>query len=129
MADAKFAMTALHANVSSTAPRQQLLDLLQGLAAESRACEDASQRDPRQPVHCPVTVAIESDGGHTRLVEAWATELSSGGACLLTDAPLPDATLWVDLQALSDRPLVLPARLIYRMQLLPHTYRHGLAFV
>ena len=47
----------------------------------------------------------------------------------MTDASLPDATLWVDLHALWDRPLVLPARLIYRMQLLPHTYRHGLAFV
>jgi hypothetical protein len=87
-----------------------------------------TQRDNRQPIHAPILVSVHHPDGGMRLVDAWGTELSAGGMGLLTDEPLPDASLSVDLGALGDRPLVMPARLIYRMQLLPRTYRHGLAF-
>lgn len=121
-------MSALSASAVSSAPRQRLLDLLRQLAAESQSMDILEPREPRQLVHAPVTISVHQPDGGTRLVDGWATELSPGGLGLLTDEPLPDASMTVDLGELADRPLVLKARLIYRMQLLPQTFRHGLAF-
>ena len=110
-----------------TGPWQKLRGLLERL--EDEAVFDMGLRSSmRRAIHTPVTLGVIA-GGYKPLYHGWATDLSLNGLGLLTEHDVPmDALLYVNLEAMADKELLLPIRVCYVRQLMSKTYRIGGTF-
>lgn len=122
--------------------RQQLAELLDHLIQERQTHSIADRRgDQRESVQAPVVLGVlldgraapVSDGLAERfkpLYRGWVTDLSPHDLGMLLEHDLPvGAEMAVRLDALLGQRMVLPLRIAYCKQLLPHTYRVGATFV
>jgi hypothetical protein len=90
---------------------------------------DTGQRaGNRRAIHAPVTLGVMA-GGYKPLYRGWATDLSPDGLGLLTEHDVPmGAVLYVNLETVAGKELLMPIRVCYVSQLMKHTYRVGGAF-
>ncbi len=125
--------------------------LLDHLAVQSALeCDDDRRDDRRQPVQAPIWLGVTpqtscepvmiEDGSlpepldpqstFTPLYRGWATDISLAGIGVFTEYDLPTGVnLWVNLESLADEPMLLPIRVTYCKQILPHTHRVGAVFL
>ncbi len=104
-----------------------MAELLDQLDHESNI--DPWQRiGKRRAIHAPVTLGVMA-GGYKALYRGWATDLSPDGIGLLTEHDVPmGAVLYVNLESVAGRSLLLPIRICYVSRLLSKTFRVGGAF-
>lgn len=82
----------------------------------------------RRAVHAPITLGVIA-GDYKPLYHGWATDLSLNGVGLLTEHDVPmNAVLTLSLEAIVNKPLLLPIRVCYVSQLMTQTYRVGGVF-
>ena len=114
----------------------RLLDQL-----EKQASEDPTdgRADRRHRVNAPVTLGVVPGDDVTQAADitrfralhrGWATDLSHAGIGLLTEHALPaNMMMHVNVETMLGQPAVLPFRVVYCNQLMPHTYRIGGMFI
>lgn len=122
--------------------RQRLFELLDALRVEVDGPLPETRGARRWAVQAPVLLGSAAPrtgltaeasggewglaGGFERLCHGWVTDLSEEGIGLLTEQRLEiGRCLDVSLQALLNRPVVVPIRVVYVRQILAHTYRIG----
>jgi hypothetical protein len=109
----------------------QILDLLfHQLAADVPA--HPVREEPRFPIHAPITMGVRV--GHNQEYKAldrgWALDISRHGLALLLEHEIPQALeMFVNLDALTQRPCIVPVRVVYSRQLLPRAHRIGAIFL
>ncbi len=116
-----------------------LTQLLELLDRDVVAEPTHGRADQRYRVNAPVTLGVVpgDDAVHQpdiaqfkALHRGWATDLSPAGIGLLIEHELPaNVTMHVNVEAMLGQPVVLPIRIVYCNQLLPHTYRIGGMFL
>lgn len=84
--------------------------------------------ETRRSVHAPITLGVQA-GGYKALYRGWATDLSPDGIGILCEHEAPvGSVMVVDLSSVMGEEMLLPIRICYVNQLLPHTYRIGATF-
>ena len=117
-------------NPTGNATHQLLHQVLNELAGHHATHNQ--RREPRFEVGAPVLlgVLVGQPAAFKPLYRAWATDLSHHGIGLICEHDLPAHTqAAVNLEPLARRPCLLPLRVVYCRQLLPHTYRVGAMFL
>ncbi|MEX0777715.1 MAG: PilZ domain-containing protein [Phycisphaeraceae bacterium] len=109
-----------------------LASYLQELEHQQTQPHDLGRREPRYPVQgrVPMGVRLSPAGDFRPLYRGWATDLSHHGMGILIEHQLPtNSNLAVNLEPLIGATCIVTARIVYCRQLLPQTYRLGLAFL
>ena len=125
--------------------------LLDHLAVQAALESESDRRDDRrQPVQAPVWLGVspqtpncgdslevgplpqplDPQASFTPLYRGWATDVSLAGVGMFTEYDLPTGvSLWINLESMADEPVLLPIRITYCKQILPHTHRVGAVFL
>ncbi|MEX0886044.1 MAG: hypothetical protein WD009_06355 [Phycisphaeraceae bacterium] len=122
--------------------RQRLFELLDALRVEVDGPLPETRQNRRWAVQAPVLLGTATPrtgmtaeasagewglaAGFERFCHGWITDLSEEGVGLLTEQRLEiGRALDISLQALLNRPVIIPIRVVYVRQILAHTYRIG----
>lgn len=92
---------------------------------------DERRAGVRHQFQAPLTLGINlgSDDTYRPLYRGWGTELSRSGLGFLLEHQLdPGLQMWVNLESALRCRCLLPIRVVYCKQLLPHTFRLGATF-
>lgn len=106
-------------------------ELLREYAKQYQQYQD-DRAAPRFPLEGRLTlgVAVGDDPSYRPLHQAWLTDLSEVGVGFLVENPLEKMMrLYVNLEVMTNRPCLLPIKVVYCRKLLSHTYRVGACFV
>lgn len=104
---------------------------LQELSEQEQISVENTRKFIRYAMQGPVLLGITlpNETSFKPLYRGWATDLSLSGVGILTEQSLPlDTPLSVNLSPCLNKVCVLPVKVVYCRQLLPHTYRSGATF-
>jgi len=87
---------------------------------------------PRFALQMPVKLGVCLAGSDefSVIYDAWALDISSHGVGLILEDPSPPLLkLFIDFSSVMGEQFLLPARILYCRELLPHTYQAGAVFM
>lgn len=108
--------------------RRAISEFLASLTPEAGL---AKRQYERRNVASPglLGVTLGADRTFRPLHRVWLTDVSEGGVGALIEHRLPTQMIMtISLQSLLGRPCLMPMRIVYCRQLLPHTFRIGGCF-